>query len=210
MDPPRSPPASDEDSPANDATQQISDALRAFRSGDPSGLETIMTVCSGRMRSTAMRYLTSRADVDDALQEAWIALARKADTIEDPRAVGSWLNITAGRAALAIAKRQRRTVDGDSRTAAALFVTEDEDVVQRCERRDAVRCAVARLARDEQQLAWMLFDENLSYEQVSTRSGRPVGSLGPTRSRILRKLRRDPGIADHAQYTMTQRHVVPA
>ena len=39
-------------------------------------------------------------------------------------------------------------------------------------------------------------DRAYDYRQISTISGRPIGSLGPTRDRIIRKLRTDPQILD--------------
>lgn len=197
-------------SPRPDTTQLISNAVQEFRAGDPDALESMMALCGNRMRSAARRYVNSPADVDDAVQEAWIAFTRKADSIDDPRAAGRWLSTASARAALAIAKRQKRAFSEMRHDPADVFAAEDDDRLQRYERCTAVRCAVGRLSGDEQQLAWLLFDETLTYEQMSAQSGRPVGSLGPTRSRILRKLRRDPGIADHAQYTSGERYALSA
>jgi len=45
-------------------------------------------------------------------------------------------------------------------------------------------------------LSLMMDERGYDYRQISSISGRPVGSLGPTRDRIIRKLRTNAQIAD--------------
>jgi hypothetical protein len=42
----------------------------------------------------------------------------------------------------------------------------------------------------------MMDERGYDYRQISSISGRPIGSLGPTRERIIRKLRTNPQVAD--------------
>ncbi len=66
---------------------------------------------------------------------------------------------------------------------------------ERREISDGVRAALARLDADDRRLLLLLDgDESLSYRDVSDRVQRPVGSLGPTRQRLLRRLRVDPAV----------------
>jgi hypothetical protein len=39
-------------------------------------------------------------------------------------------------------------------------------------------------------------ERGYDYRQISSISGRPIGSLGPTRDRIIRKLRTNPNVAE--------------
>jgi DNA-directed RNA polymerase specialized sigma24 family protein len=69
------------------------------------------------------------------------------------------------------------------------------------ERHASLRQAFGRLSSCCQRLLTLLIDEPpMSDTEISARLGVPVGSIGPTRSRCLEKLRRDPAIAALTQY----------
>ena len=66
----------------------------------------------------------------------------------------------------------------------------------RAERRQALREAFAQLPpRCRDLLAMLLGDPPASYRQISERLGMPVGSVGPTQARCLRRLRESPALA---------------
>jgi DNA-directed RNA polymerase specialized sigma24 family protein len=76
-------------------------------------------------------------------------------------------------------------------------VPDPDQALQRCERAAAVRRAAAEMREPDQRvLSLMMDDRGYDYRQISSISGRPVGSLGPTRDRIIRKLRTSPDIAE--------------
>ena len=63
------------------------------------------------------------------------------------------------------------------------------------ERRSALREAFAGLPLASRDLlALLIADPPIPYVEISRRLGVPVGSIGPTRARILDKLRRSPAI----------------
>jgi hypothetical protein len=49
---------------------------------------------------------------------------------------------------------------------------------------------------DRSVLTLMMDERGYDYRQISSISGRPIGSLGPTRDRIIRKLRTNPQVAE--------------
>jgi RNA polymerase sigma factor (sigma-70 family) len=68
-----------------------------------------------------------------------------------------------------------------------------EEALDHLQQLNQVRAALDRLAPRCRDLLLLLFrdeDEALSYEEVARRMGSSVGSIGPTRSRCLDKLRR--------------------
>ena len=66
-----------------------------------------------------------------------------------------------------------------------------EDVVILAETRAAVRAAVDGLTGRRRLLVDALFyGAAQTYDDVSRHAGMPVGSIGPTRSRVLRELHR--------------------
>ena len=66
-----------------------------------------------------------------------------------------------------------------------------EASVVELEEQEAVRAAFEMLSEaDRELLTLMVAEPPLSYEEISEITGRPVGSLGPTRARALDRLRR--------------------
>ena len=68
-----------------------------------------------------------------------------------------------------------------------------EAALQELQQLNTLRVALDRLDERCREMLLLLFrdeDEKLSYDEVARRLGVPVGSIGPTRSRCLDKLRR--------------------
>lgn len=171
----------------------LADAVIAYRAGDHRALATLMTLCDAQMRRVARRHVNCAQDAEDAAQTAWLAFARSVDTIVVPGSVGSWLCVTTARAAMTIARKKVpvRPVGSEPPEPPT---ADDEDVIDLDERRAAVRDAVGRLEEADRELVWLLFDKELTYEEISERTGRAVGGIGPTRARVIAKLRRDRAI----------------
>ena len=74
---------------------------------------------------------------------------------------------------------------------------EPDQALQRCERSSVVRRAASEMRETDQRVLSLMMDERAyDYRQISKISGRPIGSLGPTRDRIIRKLRTNPEVAE--------------
>jgi DNA-directed RNA polymerase specialized sigma24 family protein len=128
------------------------------------------------------------------------------DRIRDPSCVAGWLATTCRRECLALLRFAGRCapfdpVDPEAPVRMRLDgdrggVNPADEVVARAERA-AVRTAVSRLPRRQQQVVTALLDEPArggGYAAVAADLGIPHGSLGPTRKRALRTLARDPSL----------------
>jgi hypothetical protein len=63
-------------------------------------------------------------------------------------------------------------------------------------RQAVTRAVEAKLTERERDLLGLLIDSRgLDYRQISAYSSRPVGAIGPTRARIIRKLQSYPDVA---------------
>jgi RNA polymerase sigma factor (sigma-70 family) len=173
------------------AEADVGDAVLAFRQGNHRALEVLMARFEPSMRCVARRYVWCSQDVEDAVQDAWLAFARSADAIRSPMAVGGWLCVTTARAALTIARRQARCRPTE-RTLDVVSI--DPDQVEIDDGASAVREAVGRLDAGDRELVWLLFASDLSYAEITERTGRAVGGIGPTRKRVIAKLRQDRSI----------------
>jgi len=150
--------------------------------------------------SICRRYRLGRADADDVGQSVWLRLVDQLDKIRDPAALAGWLATTARREC----GRVVRVAHGPHAVAGALNteIIADERAeaagqeLLTAERHAALREAFTDLSPAGQQLIAMLVaDPPVPYAEISARLGIPIGSIGPTRSRCLDKMRRHPAIA---------------
>ena len=137
----------------------------------------------------------------DVLQIVFSRLFEHLAGLTQPDRLQAWLVTTARRETLAILRHANRyaapsdSVDGDRDTienipdAAPLA----EDLLQDLQEAQAMRVAMDRLDDRCRTLLTLLFsdeDERPGYEKVAQQMGMPEGSVSPTRSRCLDKLRR--------------------
>jgi RNA polymerase sigma factor (sigma-70 family) len=162
-----------------------------------AALPEVMRLYSTTVRAAARKVLHHSAEVDDVVQETWISFLANGHKINDPRCLGSWLYRVATNAALRLVRKTTRyTLTGDE--VFDRVAGDDIDAasaVHADQQRRAVRSAVLGLQAADRELAELLLDpEDLPYKEISLRCGRPMGSLGPTRERLVRKLRSAPPV----------------
>lgn len=139
----------------------------------------------------------------DVFQTVFARLVEHLPRIADPTRLQAWIVTTAKREALLQRRRGQRTVsmtrsDDSSDEASGEWDLADEapiaeDALDELQQLNGLRAALDRLDERCRELLLMLFrdeDDRLSYEDVARRLGTSVGSIGPTRSRCLDKLRR--------------------
>jgi RNA polymerase sigma factor (sigma-70 family) len=172
---------------------------------DHRAMNELIRACGPVIEAVCRRYGTRAADVDDVAQEVRIALYKNVDRIEKPEALRGWLRSVANHAAMASSKRTSRLVpteDLPDVAATARPAEPDEEVISamsRAEERRSLTEALDRLREKDRVLVGLLSaSERPDYRAISAAMGRPVGSLGPTRQRVLRRLRRDPAIVQLA------------
>jgi RNA polymerase sigma factor (sigma-70 family) len=169
------------------------DLLIAARSGDRSAWEQIVKRYARLVRSIAAEFRLQESDAADVAQNTWLRLLAYGGTIRDPEKLGSWLATTARREASALLRRSRPEVASESAgDGVAAGDPSPEDVVVAAETAAAVRRAAGALNDRQRLLVNALFYQSpvISYDEVSRRTGLPVGSIGPTRIRTLKRLHR--------------------
>lgn len=139
----------------------------------------------------------------DVFQTVFSRLIEHLPRIEDPSRLQAWIVTAAKREALRQRQLGQRSVsmtreDGESEGDASQWDVPDpaplaEEAMEQLQQIDTVRQGLERLDERCRELLMLVFrdeDDALSYQEVAARMGVPVGSLGPTRSRCLDKLRR--------------------
>jgi RNA polymerase sigma factor (sigma-70 family) len=141
----------------------------------------------------ALRHGLNESDAGDVVQTTWLRLIEHIGELRDPGRIGSWLATTAQREALRCIAKSRRLVlsddgapfDGPDR----LLPPVDEALLVR-EQVEAAREALGTLPPPWRSLIELLTqDPPLSYEEIGESLGVPIGSIGPTRHRCVRRLR---------------------
>jgi RNA polymerase sigma factor (sigma-70 family) len=178
----------------------LTDLVTRARTGDKRAWDALVERYAPLIWSISRKSRLGRADAQDAAQNVWLRLADQLDKIRDPAALAGWLATTTWREC----GRVLRAAHGPH-TPVYAFDAENlpdqqagaaEQELLTAQRHAALREAFSHLPSDSQQLiALLIADPPVRYAEISVRLGIPVGSIGPSRSRCLDKLRRDPAVA---------------
>ncbi len=174
--------------PAWDVAPVLGAAVR----GDPASRAEIVRRYRGLVESIVNGHQLRPADRQDAVQNTWLRFFERGHTIREPGAVGGWLATTARRECHAVLRRAVREELVDAGTVAELPspASSPEALVVRADEHRELRAAVAGMSGRRADLLVALFaDDHVSYAEVSRDLDIPIGSIGPTRARLLRRLR---------------------
>jgi RNA polymerase sigma factor (sigma-70 family) len=177
-------------------------------SGNPAAWNAIVDRYAALIWSICLRFRLSEADAADVVQTVWLRTVERLSTLREPAALPGWLATTTRRECLKVAGAVRGAQPlGElaGRLPADEETTAPDAELLAAERRAMVREAFAQLPEHCQRLlALLVSEESASYAQISARLGMPVGSIGPTRSRCLDKLRACPAVARWTSSDRTQ------
>lgn len=191
-------------------TESDGELYKLAVSGDRDAVEAMVD----RHHGDLLLFLRSKTNVvaaaEDAVAEAWLrffrhlkeAAADEGRMLDKPESVRFWLYRTAvnalndhfrssGRQS-ELSERATTEARAQGRTA---FEPDELADLEGEERRSALRVAFVKLSeRCRELLALLAADPPLSYRDISELTGRPVGSIGPTRQRCLASLREHMGV----------------
>jgi RNA polymerase sigma factor (sigma-70 family) len=178
----------------------VTDLVTRAAKGEKQAWDALVERFIPLIWSICRNHRLSDADAEDVGQIVWMQLTGQLGKIRDPAALPGWLVTVTRRECLRVMDATHRLpmvgyvidaeIIADERSAAA------EQELLAAERHAALREAFATLSPSDQQLIALLLDDPpVSYAEISTRLGIPVGSIGPTRRRCVDKLRRHPAIA---------------
>jgi len=176
-----------------EVTPSITDLLWRAGNGDPSAWEEIVRRYHALVLAKVRSFRLQEADAQDAVQMTWLQLAENCHRIRCPESLGGWLATTATRECLHILRRTMRIAPGLPESAEPMVEQSvgPEQRAMHAETLRALRRLLAELSPQRRQLLGVLFSEDPpSYAELARTSGIPIGSIGPTRARTLRQLRR--------------------
>jgi RNA polymerase sigma factor (sigma-70 family) len=169
---------------------QAAAAFTDYRAGVDGGIEKLVRLVSPLLWHTARQCGLSTAEAEDAVQQTFLTLVRRGESIADAMAVVRWLTVTLRRQAwrdrAVVAKRTGEEPTDDDLPSAA---SAEQTAVLTDEQRRLWAHVSALPQRCRQLLAVIAFSPRPDYAAIATDMGMPVGSIGPTRGRCLDKLR---------------------
>lgn len=165
--------------------------LRRVDEGDQRAWDEIVDGFGGLVWSIARGYRLG-ASTDDVVQTVWLRLAEHAGRIREPERLAAWLASTTRNEALRVSRNQARASPSDQiaddaePTASSIDeLIVDDDTLRH------VLAAFDRLSENDQQLLRLLCTvPPLDYASIAELLGRSVGSIGPSRDRCLKRLRK--------------------
>ncbi len=180
-------------SPSRDLGDLVSQAALAFtdyRLGVAGGIDRLVRLVSPLLWHTARQCGLSTAEAEDAVQQTFLTLVRRGDSIADPLAVVRWLTVTLRRQAwrdrAAVTRRSGAEPTDDDLPSAD---SAEHTAVLTDEQRRLWAHVGSLPDRCRRLLAVIAFSPRPDYAAIAKDMGMPVGSIGPTRGRCLEKLR---------------------
>jgi RNA polymerase sigma factor (sigma-70 family) len=175
-------------------TVGVGELVAAAARGEQAAWNALVQRYLPLVYSIVRRYRLSDKDAEDVSQTVWLRLVEHLDAIREPKALPGWIATTTRHEVLAVLGAKRRTdpIDPASNWILDLqgnFVDLDDELL-RAEAATALRNGLAELEPDQRTLLLLLVkDPPVSYGDISRITGMPVGSIGPTRARCLKKLK---------------------
>lgn len=169
--------------------------LRRLRDHDEQAWHSVVQDYGPRLRRLGYSYRLGGQEVEDALQATWLILLTHVEQVRDPACLGGWLTSIMRHECLRIVRRagRRRESLVDDWAGYEGNASDDVDAGELLDRDGLtphIWRLVCQLPPRQRDLIRALYErDQLSYTDVSVRMNMPLGAIGPTRQRALRRLR---------------------
>ena len=137
--------------------------------------------------SIALRICRDSETAADVLQQVCLELYQRLDEVRNTATLPSWI--------ATVTRRKSCDYWRSCQPAEPLLddgSADSEDIFANIERQHTLERAMASLPERNRRLMQMLYmsDRDYSYQEIAQQLGMPVASIGPTRIRSLKKLRK--------------------
>lgn len=167
--------------------------------GNQAAWNAIVDRYAALVWSICLRFRLPEADAADVVQTVWLRAVERLSSLREPAALPGWLATTTRRECIKVvsgSRGARPLGELDATLPADEDSTAPDAELLAAERRALVREGFAQLPLHCQRLlALLVSGDPASYAEIGARLQMPVGSIGPTRSRCLEKLRACPAVA---------------
>ena len=167
--------------------------VKASVDHDEQAWDELVRRFAGLVAFVIRHYRLSPADTQDVSQLVWLRMVEHLGEIREPAALPGWLSTTTRHECERHLRVNGRSVATDPLTMRATEPDagpEIDELLLAAERRQVLLDGLDQLPAHHRELLLMLAaDPPYAYADISRILGIPVGSIGPTRSRALGKLR---------------------
>jgi RNA polymerase sigma-70 factor, ECF subfamily len=182
--------------PMTDADQdreQLRTLLIACGKGDRPAFEALYGRTSAKLFGVCLRILGQPSEAEEALQDAYLAIWRKADQFDASRASPiTWLAMIARNKAIDRLRADRVGRAGVPIDLAAELVDDNPTVAARAEalaQARQLRSCIDELSGEQRNVIRIAFFEGCTYEEIAARSETPLGTIKSWIRRGLVKLK---------------------
>jgi RNA polymerase sigma factor (sigma-70 family) len=174
------------------------DLIRRCQQGNEGAWQQLLNKYERLVYSIPLRYGLSREEAADIAQNTFTILIESLDTLSEDSRLGAWLATVTRRHTWRLLERNRREVaseglDGADLVERAVFLGKSNaDSVEHWELTEFLDTGLSQIGEPCRRLLLALYfePESSSYAEVAASLGMPIGSIGPTRARCLKRLRR--------------------
>lgn len=165
--------------------------------GDQDAWEAIVRLHANLVYAVIRRCGISGDEAADLFQEVWVAAWDGLASLRDERVLAGWLaTIAARQARRALRRRIQSVVEGGERFETEAMVAPDPGptpdlLALDLEQSETIKEAVSSLSERDQKIVYAFFYDPSapSYAQIAQRLGVSPETVGPLRTRCLRRLR---------------------
>ncbi|GID92357.1 RNA polymerase sigma factor [Amorphoplanes digitatis] len=169
------------------------ETVRDAQSGDTHAADMFVRQFERLVWWTVRSFRLPDADAEDVVQNTWLRVFEHLGEVREPDRIGSWVATIARRECLKHMRTGRREVPGLELRAEQLDderAPHPERVAVDAQMIDLLWQHVNSLPGPAREMVVALSGKDApAYADFARRKGIPIGSIGPTRMRSLRKLR---------------------
>jgi len=160
----------------------------------PERIEELFAALESPLMSYALRLVRNTATAEDIVQEAFMRLHKQFNEVREPR---HWLYRTVHNLALNDQRRGANVISwpeepsGQNTTVACEYADPQplpDEQIARMEGIGLVRLCLETLDARSRELVHLKFDEDLSYKEISERTGLNIGHVGYLLHHALKSL----------------------
>lgn len=164
--------------------------VQACLDGQQAAWDVLVERYERLVYSVALKSRLPMSDADDVFQTVFLSLYRNLAQVRDQARLSAWLITSTHREAWRVSRRRLKTLDEETSESEPSAL--DPDELEADERQQIVRQSLMELGAPCEDLLKALFfqADEPAYGEIATRLDMPIGSIGPTRARCLKKLER--------------------
>jgi RNA polymerase sigma factor (sigma-70 family) len=170
--------------------------VAACRAGDENAWNALVGRYERLVYTVPFRFGLTPAEVEDVFQSVWLLLLKNLANLRQPDRLAAWLVTTARRECWERRRGldfQRLTFVAPGSIPAESWIEDQtaEEIAAEYEEYRALHQALAQLGEPCRRLIQSLYSDanTTSYAEIAAQLNIPIGSIGPTRARCLKKLK---------------------